>query len=83
MAVWQNKNGSVAIHRTGYYSVDYKLTSLEAVAGKTKYMPDEFINVEGNHVTDAFKFYVRPLLGSGLQSAAQLRAPAVSQILRG
>ncbi len=83
MSVWQNVNGSVAIHRTGYYSVDYKLTSLEAVAGKTKQMPDEFINPEGNHVTDAFKFYVRPLLGSGLQSAAQLRAPAVPKILRG
>lgn len=43
----------------------------------TKIMPDEFINKAGNHVTDAFKFYVRPLLGSGLQSPAMLRAPRV------
>lgn len=34
--------------------------------GKTRHMPDEFINAAGNHITDAFKFYVRPLLGSGL-----------------
>ena len=68
MAMWDNRDGSVTIHRTGYYSVDYQLTPFEEVAAKTKLMPDEFINAAGNHVTDAFKFYVRPLLGSGLQS---------------
>jgi hypothetical protein len=57
------------------------LTLLEEVAAKTKLMPDEFINDQGNHVTDAFKFYLRPLLGSGLQSPAQLRAPAVNKLL--
>ncbi len=77
MALWQEMNGSVAIRRTGYYSVDYELVALEEVAGKTKTMPDEFINKAGNHITDAFKFYVRPLLGSGLQSPAMLRAPRV------
>jgi len=82
-AFWNSETeGSVTIHRTGYYSVDYRLTPLEAVAGKTKYMPDEFINQAGNHVTDAFKFYVRPLLGSGLQSPAHLRAPRVPKLLR-
>lgn len=81
MAFWHNIDGSVTIHRTGYYSVDYRLTPLEEVAGLTKLMPDEFINKEGNHVTDAFKFYVRPLLGSGLQSPSQLRAPRVAHLL--
>jgi ATP-dependent phosphofructokinase / diphosphate-dependent phosphofructokinase len=82
-ALWNSHTeGSVTIHRTGYYSVDYRLTPLAEVAGKTKYMPDEFINQAGNHVTDAFKFYVRPLLGSGLQSPAQLRAPRVDKLLR-
>jgi len=81
-AIWHNLDGSITIHRTGYYSVDYKLSSLESIAGKTRHMPDEFINAEGNNVTDAFKFYVRPLLGSGLGSAERLRAPRVSKILK-
>ncbi|MGE5583666.1 MAG: 6-phosphofructokinase [Bacillota bacterium] len=81
-AIWHNMDGSVTIHRTGYYSVDYRLTPLAEVAAKTKHMPDEFINKEGNNVTDAFKFYVRPLLGSGLQSAERLRAPKAPKILK-
>lgn len=80
-ALTAGKNGSVTIHRVGDYSVEYKLTPLADVAGKTKYMPDEFINEEGNHVTAAFKNYLRPLLGSNLPSAAKLRAPKVPKIL--
>jgi 6-phosphofructokinase 1 len=81
-AIWHNMDGSITIHRTGYYSVDYKITPLIEVAGKTRHMPDEFINKEGNNVTDAFKYYVRPLLGSGLQSADRLRAPMADKILK-
>ena len=51
------------------------------MAGKTKIMPAEFINSYGNGVTDAFKFYARPLLGSGFQNAHMLRAPKVEKIL--
>ena len=80
-ALWHNMDGSVVLDRTGFYSVDYRLAPLAAVAGKTRHMPDEFINAAGNHVTDAFKFYVRPLLGSGLGSATQLRAPRAEKIL--
>lgn len=80
-AIWHNLDGSITIHRTGYYSVDYKLSPLAEVAAKTKKMPDEFINAEGNHVTDAFKFYVRPLLGSGLPTFDRLRAPEAPKIL--
>jgi 6-phosphofructokinase len=80
-AIWHNMDGSITIHRTGEYSVDYKLTSLAEVAGKTKHMPDEFINKEGNNVTDAFKYYVRPLMGSGLHSAERLRAPKAPKVL--
>jgi 6-phosphofructokinase 1 len=74
-------DGSITIQRTGDYSVDYRLVSLHEVAGKTRHMPDEFINAEGNNVSDAFRYYCRPLLGSGLQSAQRLRAPRVSKIL--
>ncbi|MBP2641259.1 MAG: 6-phosphofructokinase [Firmicutes bacterium] len=77
LAVWNDEDGSVTIQRTGYYSVDYKLMPLAEIAGRTQSVPDEFINAAGNNVTDAFKFYVRPLLGSGLQPIARLRAPRV------
>jgi 6-phosphofructokinase 1 len=79
--IWHNLDGSITIQRTGEYSVDYRLVPLQEVAGKTRHMPDEFINAAGNNVTDAFRYYCRPLLGSGLQSAHRLRAPKVSKIL--
>ena len=40
-------------------------------------MPDEFINAEGNNVTNAYKQYLRPPLGSDMPEAARFRAPAV------
>ncbi|MDF2674182.1 MAG: 6-phosphofructokinase [Clostridiales bacterium] len=80
-AIWHNLDGSITIHRTGFYSVDYKLTCLKDVAGRTKHMPDEFINQEGNNVTEAFKYYLTPLLGSNMPSAHRLRAPIVAKIL--
>jgi 6-phosphofructokinase 1 len=58
------------------------MTPLEEIAAKTRTMPDEFINDEGNDVTGAFLFYVRPLLGSGLQSPHRLRAPEVPKVLK-
>jgi 6-phosphofructokinase len=54
-AMWGDANGSVAIKRTGFYSVDYELLPLEAVAGKTRTMEDEFISASGTDVTDAFR----------------------------
>ncbi|HNV34474.1 MAG TPA: 6-phosphofructokinase [Bacillota bacterium] len=81
-AIWHNIDGSITIKRTGYYSVDYELKPLEEIAGKTKFMPDEFLNAEGNNVTDAFKYYVTPLLGSDMPSAGGLRAPKAEKILR-
>lgn len=80
-ALWENVDGSVTIHRTGSYSVDYKLTNLDEVARLTKSMPDNFINAEGNHITDEFRNYIRPLLGSNMPEAHKLRAPKVEKIL--
>ncbi len=81
LAMWQNLSGSMTITRTGNYSVDYQLVDIEQVAAKTRVMPDEFLNAEGNHVTDAFRFYLRPLLGAGMGSAGRLRAPKVQKLL--
>jgi 6-phosphofructokinase 1 len=79
--IWGTENGSVAIRRTGFYSVDYELLPLEAVAGKTRVMEDEFIDAEGTGITDAFRMYLRPLLGSGMPDAFRLRTSPVGKIL--
>ena len=80
-AMWGDRDGSVAIKRTGFYSVDYQLVPLESVAGKTRVMEDEFIAASGTDVTDAFRMYLRPLLGSGLPDAYRLRLNKVPKIL--
>jgi 6-phosphofructokinase 1 len=80
-AMWGNTSGSVAIKRTGFYSVDYQLADLASVAGKTRTMEDEFISASGTDVTDAFRMYLRPLLGSGMPDAYRLRLNTVPKIL--
>ncbi|MFH7040829.1 6-phosphofructokinase [Paucibacter sp. JuS9] len=74
-------SGSVAIKRTGFYSVDYELLPLDAVAGKTRTMEDAFISESGTDVTDAFRMYLRPLLGSGMPEAFRLRPAPVAKVL--
>ena len=85
-AMWgaggEPRDGSVAIRRTGFYSVDYELQPLEAVAAKTRTMEDAFIADSGTDVTDAFRMYLRPLLGSGLPDAFRLRPNPVPKVLR-
>lgn len=81
-AMWGDRDGSVAIKRTGFYSVDYQLLPLEAVAGKTRVMEDEFIAENGTDITDAFRMYLRPLLGSGFPDAYRLRLNTVEKILK-
>jgi ATP-dependent phosphofructokinase / diphosphate-dependent phosphofructokinase len=80
-AMWGKTDGSVTIKRTGYYSVEYELAALEAVAGKTRVMEDEFISACGTDVTDAFRLYLRPLLGSGMPDAFRLRTNPVAKVL--
>ncbi len=80
-AMWGDRDGSVAIQRTGYYSADFTLLPLEAVAGKTRVMEDHFISDSGTDVTDAFRLYLRPLLGSGLPDAFRLRPAPVAKVL--
>jgi 6-phosphofructokinase 1 len=59
-------SGSVAIrrlHNKSKYAVELFRTELCNVAEKTRSMPDEFTNAEGNGVTDAFIEYASPLIG--------------------
>jgi 6-phosphofructokinase 1 len=62
----ETESGSVAIRRVSNgadYAVELFRTELSNVAEKTKPMPDEFINTEGNGVTEAFVEYAMPLTG--------------------
>ena len=80
-AMWGEQDGSVAIRRSGDYSVEYALVPLESVAGKTRVMEDKFISASGTDVTDAFRQYLRPLLGAGMPDAHRLCAAPVAKIL--
>ena len=79
-AHWGEIDGSVTIKRTGFYSVEYELGPIDAVAGKTKIMPPEFVAECGTDVTDAFRLYLRPLLGSNMPDAWRLRPNLVPKI---
>jgi 6-phosphofructokinase 1 len=56
----------VAIKRTGgpkKYGIELFRTELKNVAEKTKSLPNEFINADGNGVTKAYLDYAMPLVG--------------------
>ena len=82
-AMWGDRDGSVAIQRSGTYAADYALLPLSEVAGKTRTMDDAFINEAGTDVTDAFRLYLRPLLGSAMPDAYRLRPAPVAKVLAG
>ncbi len=78
-AIWHNLDGSVAIRRIGDYAVEYFLTPLESVARKARSMPDEFINADGNGVTEAFIKYCRPLVGA-MPVLERIAAPRAAKV---
>ena len=77
---WSGRDGSVAIRRTGHYAADYMLLPLAEVAGRTRIMEAAFIAPSGTDVTDAFRLYLRPLLGSGMPDAYRLRPHTVPKL---
>jgi 6-phosphofructokinase 1 len=79
-AMWGERSGSVAIKRVGFYSAEYELVPLEEVAGKTRVMDDAFIADSGTDITDAFRLYLRPLLGSDMPEAYRLRKAPVAKV---
>ncbi|MDQ1255659.1 MAG: ATP-dependent phosphofructokinase / diphosphate-dependent phosphofructokinase, partial [Candidatus Hydrogenedentes bacterium] len=80
-AIWHHRDGSVAIKRVGDYAVEYFLTPLSTVARESTEMSAKFINKAGNHVTEAFKNYARPLIGD-IPTMARIAAPSVPKILK-
>jgi 6-phosphofructokinase len=71
MVAMQRANGSE-------YRCEFTTAPLAEVAVHAKPMPDEFINAEGNFVTDAFLDYLRPLIGE-MPSYARLANVSVIQ----
>ncbi len=53
------------------------LANLEDIANTEKVLPDEYINAEGNFVTERFLKYARPLIGDPLPEHARLGAVTV------
>ena len=47
----------------GDHELKVALPAHEAVAGGHRQMPDEYINAEGNGITEAFRDYALPLVG--------------------
>jgi 6-phosphofructokinase len=80
-AATAGRDGTVTIHRVGDYAVEYRLSALEDVAGKTKVMDASMINEAGNDVTAAFMDYARPLVGRDMPIAHRLHAPEVAKAL--
>jgi len=68
-----HREGSIAIRRSGDYAVDYQLAPLAEVAAKTRKMPDSFIAPSGTDVTEAFRAYLSPLLGTDMPDVHRLR----------
>ena len=56
--------GSVAMRRApgSEYKIDTHLTPLSTVARETKHMDPSYIS-NGNNITEAFKQYLKPLVG--------------------
>ena len=67
-------DGSVTIRRADAsgYAVDYPVVPLDAVAGKTRLVPDAFIAGNGTDMTPAFADYLRPLVGAWAPSLGSL-----------
>lgn len=56
------------------YKTETFLADIQDVMMTESKMPDAFINAEGNNVTDAYKDWVRPLLGRPLPKLMDLRS---------
>lgn len=80
-AVAHNCDGSVAMKRIGDYAIEYFLTPLDTVARLATEMKAEYINADGNDVTDAFVKYVRPLVGV-MPTFERISAPSVEKIYK-
>lgn len=61
------------------YAATYGLTPLDKVANMEHTVPAEYINTQGNGVTEAFIHYARPLIGGPLTHYARLARHIVTK----
>ncbi|GAB4519809.1 MAG: 6-phosphofructokinase [Phycisphaerales bacterium] len=63
-ALMGQTDGSIAIKReaSGPYRARLERVELTSVAAKTRHLPDEHINASGNHMTESFVEWLRPLV---------------------
>jgi 6-phosphofructokinase len=80
-AMWGGRDGSVAIKRTGFYSVDYELLPLESVAGKTRTMEDDFISACGHRRDRRLPPLPAAAAGLGHARCVPLRTNPVAKVL--
>lgn len=75
------ESGSVVLSRLEgpEYQIEYNLTELKNIAALTKHMPDEFINPQGNNITQDFLDYGLPLLGEAFHGTGRLKAPSIGK----
>lgn len=70
------KSGFMVIlkrERSRRYKCSFGLTKLYNVALNVRKLPDDFINVEGNFVTEKYLSYVKPLVGHPLPENVRLQ----------
>ena len=60
---------------------DKEVNALMSMSDCVGVMDDAFIAPSGTDVTDAFRLYLRPLLGSGMPDAYRLRPNPVPKVL--
>ncbi len=75
------RDGSVTLHRVADYEIQFRLSPLADVAGKTQVMDDRFIADSGTDITPEFINYLKPLVGSDMRVPYRLQAPAVTKVL--
>ncbi len=52
----------VRVEKNGKIKFEYGTASLSSVAVRAKSMPEDYINSEGNYVTDKFLDYIKPII---------------------
>jgi 6-phosphofructokinase 1 len=65
LAAGADIDGSVSIQvdRSNGYEAHFERIDLDDVAGKERHLPPKFLNEAGNHVTQAYIDYARPIVG--------------------
>lgn len=76
-ALDKQKNGSVTLNLDDEGNTIYGYESLDAIGGKTRYLPQEHFKRGDFDVTPSFIQWIRPLLGDDMPMVAKLNLPFI------